>query len=99
MAEGHNRGPSVEVGTVRPPATRAGDGQAGVPSRALGSSLGRLGESVADAENREDESGRSRVGLDLLAHVLDVRINRPFVRLEGDSSDSVEELCAREYPA
>jgi hypothetical protein len=34
----------------------------------------------------------ARVRLDLAAHVLDVRVDRPLVRLEGDAVDGIEQL-------
>ena len=38
-------------------------------------------------------------GLDLLAQVLDVGVDRPLVGLEGDAVDRVQELAAGEHPA
>ena len=51
-----------------------------------------LGESIADAVDRLKITGRTRIGLDLAPDVLDVRIDRPFVALEGDAVYGVEEL-------
>src|SRR5882672_10063948 len=93
--DGRPNGESEE--RARPRATMADAAGEVAPSRS--SSLRRLGESVADTEDGEDESGRSRIGLDLLPHVLDVGVNRPLIRLEGDAADSVQELSACEHPA
>src|SRR6266566_8302808 len=87
-------GPSVQVGTVRLPATTAGGGQALDPSRALGSFFGRFREAVADSEHRLDV-----LLPDLLPDVLDVRVDRALVRLERNASDRVQELRARENTA
>src|SRR6266576_3406140 len=77
---------------VRLPATRVGGGPAAGPSAA--SSRSRFGEPVADAEH-----GLDVLSTDLLADVLDVRVDRALVRLEGDTAYGVQELRPGEYAA
>src|SRR5260370_10736183 len=70
---------------------------AAVPSHS--SSAGWICESVADAENRQNKTRRTRVRLDLSPDVLDVSVDRPLVRLECHPSHSVQQLPPREYPS
>src|SRR5258708_33080266 len=70
---------------------------AAVPSHS--SSAGWICESVADAENRQNKTRRTRVRLDLSPDVLDVSIDRPLVRLECDPMHRIQQLRPREYPA
>ena len=52
----------------------------------------RVGESVADSVDREDVARQARIRLELSAEVLDVRVDGPLVRLEGNAVNRVEEL-------
>jgi hypothetical protein len=49
-------------------------------------------EPVAHAIDGQDIAGLARVGLELAADVLDVRVDCPLVRLECDAVDGVEKL-------
>ena len=51
-----------------------------------------VGEAIADAVDGQHVARPARVGLELAAQVLDVRVDRPLVRLEGDPVQRVEEL-------
>jgi hypothetical protein len=58
-------------------------------AQGLGQGQGTLGrssasEAVTDAVNRLYVAGLTRFRLDLAAQVLNVGVNRPFVRFEGD---------------
>src|SRR2546421_3498354 len=64
------------------------------PARPPLSSLRRLGEAVAHAEHRLDV-----LLPDLFPDVLDVRVDRALVRLEGNASHGVEQLRTGENPA
>src|SRR2546430_5001723 len=75
---------------VRLRATRVGGGRAVVPSAA--SSLSRLGEAIADAED-----GLDVLLADLLADVLDVCVDRTLVRLKGNAAYRVQQLRSREH--
>src|SRR5215210_1177199 len=55
-----------------------------------------IGEPVADAVDSEQVAGVAGSGLDLLAEVLHVGVDRPLVGLEGDPVDRVQELAAGE---
>src|SRR5918995_7283172 len=59
-----------------------------------GRSLAR--EAVADAVDRLHVAGLARLRLDLAAQVLDVGVDRPLIRLEGDAVQHVEQLSPRE---
>src|SRR5262245_39386999 len=56
-------------------------------------------EAIADAVHRQQVARRPRLRLELAANVLDVGVDRPLVRLEGDAVDRVEELGPGEDPA
>src|SRR5687767_11617983 len=84
-------------------ATRAGALGAALRRR-FGESLGResarqlrfVGESVADAIDGLNVSGRAAVRLELPAQVLDVRVDRSFIRLEGHAANGFQQLRASE---
>src|SRR5438067_8771445 len=81
--------------TADPPATTAGACGAAVPSAA--SALHRrLCEPVADTEDGLQVARRAGLGFDLAADVLDVRVNRAFIGLEGHAPHRVQQLPARE---
>ena len=81
-AVSHGR-PSPHAGPPVPPA-------AARRVRSARSSSGRaiVGEAVADAVHGQDVARLARIGLELAAQVLDVRVDRPLVRLEGDAHGS-----------
>src|SRR5207244_5564744 len=54
-------------------------------------------EAIPDAVDGEQITWLARVGLELAADVLHVRVDRALVRLEGDAVDRVEELRAGEH--
>ena len=69
----------------RPPATRAAaaGGRTRSPLGAGESGASCFGQSIPDAVDRQDVARLARVGLDLAAQVLDVRVDRPLVGFEG----------------
>ena len=71
----------------------------GRPGRGRARQGARLGDAVADAVDGQDVARLARVRLELPAEVLDVRVDRPLVRLEGDAVDGVEQLRAGEDAA
>src|SRR5581483_12121485 len=81
----HPRGASTAADGAR------GDGAVSDPRRSLG-------DPVADAEDGLQVARRVRVGLDLAADVLDVRVDGALVGLHRDAVDGVEELRPGEHP-
>ena len=58
-----------------------------------------VGEAITDAVDREDEARNPRIRLELAADVLDVGVDCPLVRFEGNPVKSIEQLRAGEDPA
>ena len=58
-----------------------------------------VGETVTHAVDGQHVARPARVGLDLAAQVLDVRVDGALVRVEGDAVERVEELGTGEDPA
>src|SRR5438876_3686960 len=56
-------------------------------------------EAIPHAVHGEQITWLARVGLELAADVLHMRVDRALVGLEGDAVDRVEELRAREHAA
>jgi len=54
---------------------------------------------VADPVHGEDIAGMVRSGLQLLAQVLDVRVDGPLVAFEGIPLDLIDQLQTREGTA
>src|SRR5437764_6463264 len=87
--------PATRPGGASWPAKRSGPSPDSDPGRLrLSFRLDRFGEAVADPEHGFDVARA-----DLLADVLDVSIDRPFVRLERHASHRVQQLRAGEHTA
>src|SRR5512141_1642362 len=59
----------------------------------------RSGELVAQAVHRPDVLGLARIGLDLVAQVFHMRVDRPVVPLKIEALDAVDQLLPRKHPA
>src|SRR5258708_33025013 len=80
------------AGMARPPATTAD----GCRTRASHGSSLVVPEAVPHAMDRLQVVRLARIGLELAADVLHVRVGRALVRLERDAADRGGELRARE---
>ena len=105
-ARAHQLAHPSRIAPYPPPARQSAGGHASFSGHHGGRrrggivcSAGLVGQLVAHAEDSLDVARPRGVGLDLAPDVLDVSVDRPFVRLECVAVDRVEQLGAREDSA